>query len=183
MLEMSIRQFAQLIDGEVTLSETPPLAGMTEPIGRVVPVQPSFADGDVVFVESEEETCVEALQLQGAMGVVATRSFAPLAGRFSIRVEDVNRALKRVAEYCRDRYSGRLLVRIVPQGCHRDLLWQLVNLKQAAPLARVKLGVNVASQLSWCDADEVLIDGRLTDNQRNFVVTYLPTNAPIRLAG
>jgi hypothetical protein len=183
MLEMSIRQFAHLIDGKPELSETPPLAGMNEPIGRVVPMQASYAVGDVVLVEEQETTCVEALQLQGAMGVVSTRQFAPLAGCFSVCVADVKSALQRVAEYCRDRYLGRLLVTIVPEGCCDDLLWQLVNINQAAPLCKIELGVGAVSQLSWCDADQVLIDSRLSDSQRSFVVTYLPTNAPIRLAG
>lgn len=183
MLELSIRQFAQLIDGKLTLSATPPLAGENEPIGHVVPVQASFKVGDVVFVDEDGSACCEAMQLQGAMGVVATRPFAPLAGCFGVQVAAVSSALQRVAEYCRDRYLGRLLVTIVPEGQRDDLLWQLVNIDASAPWTMVKLGVAAATQLSWCDADEVMIDGRLSDNQRNFVVTYLPTNAPIRLAG
>lgn len=183
MLEMSILQFARLTGGSVTLSETPPLAGENEPIGRVVPVRHSYAAGDVVFVEEENSVCLELLQLQGAMGVVAERTFGPLAGCFSICVPDVRGALQRVAEYCRDRYLGRLIVRIVPGDQAEDVAWQLVMMNQAAPMNIVKVSVECASHLNWCDADEVLIDGELSDSQRSFAVTYLPTNAPIRLVG
>ena len=139
MLEMSIRQFAHLIDGKRTLSETPPLAGENEPIGRVVPVQASYAAGDVVLVEEQESTCVEALQLQGAMGVVAHASSLPwqAASAFASRM---SRALCSASpNIAATVIWASLLVTIVPEGRSDDLLWQLVNINQAAPCA-IELG-------------------------------------------
>jgi hypothetical protein len=183
MWDMSIRQLARLTGGALTLSETPPLGGMLEPIGRVVHVQDNYAPGDVVFVESEDTKCLESLYLQGAMGVVATRRCGPLAGGFGVCVADVRSALRCMAEYARDRYSGKLIIKVVPNEYADDVSWRLVGIDQAAPVTTIKLSVARLFDLRWCDADEVLIDGRLSKNQRDFVVTYLPTNAPIRLAG
>ncbi len=180
---LSIHELATIAGGTLRLSETPPLGGECEPIGNVVGLPEDFAAGDVVFVGNASQVCLESIQLRGAQGVIATRFAEPLPGCFSILIESQEVALQRLAQYFRKIYCGDLIVRIVPNDDQDDLCWKLIRLDPTKRQTVAHVGLNSVSSLTWCDADEVIVDQRLTREQRNFIVTCVTTNAPVRLAG
>ena len=81
----------------------PPLAGAFEPVRRVVLDSSDARPGDVYWAVTgryfEGAALVENAFAHGALGAVASgRRIEPWAGKFTLEVEDANRALCRLAK-------------------------------------------------------------------------------------
>lgn len=104
MLHMCIGDLAKVVGGTLTLASLPPLAGLFEPVRRVVVDSRSVQAGDVfwgvVSAPYDGSRLAEDAFMRGALGVVvAGRHVEPWAGRFALEVDDANAALVRLAQY------------------------------------------------------------------------------------
>ena len=87
--EITIRELAELVDGELQLASMPPLGGGHEPAGRVVGRMSEVRAGDVFAATEKENYSVEEAYARGVSGVIVDRSpLEPWAGRFAIVVSD-----------------------------------------------------------------------------------------------
>ncbi len=101
MFNLCIAELGEIIHGQVRLGAMPPLAGMLEPIGRIVvdphEIQPrdvlwTFAARRLPYTWPADEAFA-----RGAMGVVGSkRNIEPWAGGFVIHVDDPQAALHRL---------------------------------------------------------------------------------------
>jgi len=100
MFNPSIADLAEMVDGHVQLGIMPPLAGMCEPIGRIVVDSREVRPRDVLWAfaaRSHDVFCtVDEAYSRGALGVVVQgRRIEPWAGKFSVTVRDLAVALHR----------------------------------------------------------------------------------------
>ncbi len=100
MFDLSVRQLAQLIDGQLHLGGPPPLDGGLTSVGRIVLEARRVARGDVYWAVDQVmhggHQHAEEAQARGAAGVVSTRHIPPWAGCWSILVDDSRDALARL---------------------------------------------------------------------------------------
>jgi UDP-N-acetylmuramyl pentapeptide synthase len=112
MLNLSIADLHRIIGGELQLGLMPPLAGVLEPIRRVIVDSSAARPGDVfwaIAAAGYDGACsAEEAFTRGAIGVVSsTRKVAPWAGKFSLQVADANESLRKLIEYEKARRLGR----------------------------------------------------------------------------
>ncbi|HUG70992.1 MAG TPA: hypothetical protein VMM76_24800 [Pirellulaceae bacterium] len=93
MFNLCIAELSEILEGSVSLGAMPPLAGLFEPIGRVVVDVRGIRNRDVLWTfESRTEHAyylVEDAYARGALGVVvAGRRIEPWAGKFCVNVAD-----------------------------------------------------------------------------------------------
>jgi hypothetical protein len=101
MFNLCIAELSEIIEGSVSLGAMPPLAGLFEPIGRVVVDVREIQNRDVLWTfESRSKQAyyqVEDAYARGAMGVVVGgRRMEPWAGKFCVNVSDPIGALHRL---------------------------------------------------------------------------------------
>jgi UDP-N-acetylmuramyl pentapeptide synthase len=112
MLNLSIADLHRVVGGELQLGLMPPLAGVLEPVRRVIVDSSNARPGDVFWALATagyDGACsAEEAYTRGAIGVVSsTRKVAPWAGKFSLQVGDANDALRKLIEHERTRRLGR----------------------------------------------------------------------------
>jgi hypothetical protein len=100
MFTLCIAELSEIIEGSVTLGAMPPLAGLFEPIGRIVVDVREVRNRDVLwtFEPQAQHACWQADDAfsRGALGiVVAGRKIEPWAGKFCASVRDSIAALHR----------------------------------------------------------------------------------------
>ena len=132
--DLCIRDLAAIIGGSLQLGSMPPLGGELEPICRVVTDTRHVKPGDVFWglagERSDGSLMAEDAFARGALGVVvAGRHVEPWAGKFTIRVADVNKAFGRLTRWMR-RHNGHARSATtsaagrhqdaVPRCCHRS---------------------------------------------------------------
>lgn len=93
MFNLCIAELSEILEGSVSLGAMPPLAGLFEPIGRVVIDVREVRNRDVLWTfESRSKRAyyqAEDAYARGAMGVVVVgRKIEPWAGKFSVNVAD-----------------------------------------------------------------------------------------------
>jgi UDP-N-acetylmuramyl pentapeptide synthase len=114
---LCIRELTEIVGGRLMLGSMPPLGGEQEPLGRLVSDDQLVRGGDVVFVGAGTSCVADLLYAQGALGVVVGgRHVEPWAGRFSLRVDDVPRALGRLATWARRQFTGTVVAVIEPHA-------------------------------------------------------------------
>ncbi len=114
---LCIRDLTEIVGGRLMLGSMPPLGGQLEPLGRLVSDDQLVRGGDVVFVGAGTPCVADVLYAQGALGVVVGgRHVEPWAGRFSLRVDDVPRALGRLAAWARRQFTGTVVAVIEPHA-------------------------------------------------------------------
>ncbi|HRX78466.1 MAG TPA: hypothetical protein P5307_05350 [Pirellulaceae bacterium] len=101
MFNLCIAELSEIIEGSVSLGAMPPLAGLFEPIGRVVVDVREIQTRDVLWTfESRSKHAyyqTEDAYARGAMGVVVVgRRIEPWAGKFCVNVADSVHALHRL---------------------------------------------------------------------------------------
>ncbi|MEO8495496.1 MAG: hypothetical protein ABI614_10535 [Planctomycetota bacterium] len=101
MFNLCIAELSEIIEGGVTLGAMPPLAGLFEPVGRVVIDVREIRNRDVfwTFGSQSQHACYQADEAfaRGALGVVVTgRRIEPWAGKFCVNVADSVAALHRM---------------------------------------------------------------------------------------
>lgn len=112
MLNLSIGQFSEMIDGPVRLGTMPPLAGLHEPIGRITfdvqSVQPCCVFWALRTVACDAAIHVDEAFIRGARGVVVQgRRTEPWAGSFCITVSDGIASLHRLMRCLRTDRGSR----------------------------------------------------------------------------
>ena len=108
MFNLSIAELSEIIEGSVSLGAMPPLAGVCEPVGRVVVDVREVRNRDVLwtFESPSGRACYQADDAfsRGALGVVvAGRRIEPWAGKFCVNVADSIAALHRMMRCVRAR--------------------------------------------------------------------------------
>ena len=93
MFNLCIAELSEIIEGSVSLGAMPPLAGLLEPIGRVVVDVREIRNRDVLWTFESRSTQtyyqVEDAYARGATGVVVVgRRIEPWAGKFCVNVAD-----------------------------------------------------------------------------------------------
>lgn len=101
MFNLCIAELSEIIEGSVSLGTMPPLAGLFEPIGRIVVDVREIRNRDVLWTfESRSKQAyyqVEDAYARGAMGVVVGgRRIEPWAGKFCVNVSDLIGAFHRL---------------------------------------------------------------------------------------
>lgn len=101
MYRLNIAQLAEIVDGQVVLGLMPPLAGLFEPIGRMVvdccELRPRDVFWGIASNAYDGTRNVDEAFSRGALGVViAGRRMEPWAGRFCVQVADTTKALQRM---------------------------------------------------------------------------------------
>lgn len=101
MFNLCISELSEIIEGSVSLGAMPPLAGLFEPVGRVVVDVRAVKNRDVLwtFGATSPSACYQAEDAfsRGALGiVVAGRRIEPWAGKFCVNVADSVAALHRL---------------------------------------------------------------------------------------
>ena len=101
MFNLCIAELSEITEGSVSLGAMPPLAGLFEPIGRVVVDVREIQNRDVLWTfESRSRQFyyqVEDAYARGAMGVVVVgRRIEPWAGKFCLNVADSIEAFHRL---------------------------------------------------------------------------------------
>ncbi len=101
MFNLCIAELSEIIEGSVSLGAMPPLAGLFEPVGRIVVDVREVRNRDVLwtFESQAQHACWQADDAfsRGALGiVVAGRKIEPWAGKFSATVADSVAALHRM---------------------------------------------------------------------------------------
>jgi len=101
MFHLCIAELSEIIEGSVSLGAMPPLAGLFEPVGRVVVDVREVRNRDVLwtFESQSQNACHQADDAfsRGALGVVvAGRRIEPWAGKFCASVADSIAALHRL---------------------------------------------------------------------------------------
>ena len=112
MLNLSIADLHRIVGGELQLGLMPPLAGVHEPIRRVIVDSSSARPGDLfwaIATPGYDGACsAEEAFTRGAIGIVSsTRKVAPWAGKFSLQVADANESLRKLIDYEKIRRLGR----------------------------------------------------------------------------
>ena len=117
-MSLSIRSIAELVGGQLRFGPLPPLDGQSETVQRILPSCQRVRQRDVVLwcgqsgnKHAEAECFLEEAFLRGALGVIAMRSVAPLAGCFCLRVADPHVALCQLAsQLARQACGQRVLI-------------------------------------------------------------------------
>jgi hypothetical protein len=116
-MNMSIRDVRELVGGQLQFGPLPPLDGQRETIGRILPTCQNVRPRDVVLWSKNQEPrdCfLEEAYARGALGIIAQRTVAPWAGRFSLTVADARDALSRLAWWRGNKLQGRRVVIVDP---------------------------------------------------------------------
>jgi|GEM_PF-1833211 len=113
MLELSIGELAEIVDGKLLWSDLPPIGGPLDPIRRLAYDTRRVSPGDVLWCLSTScwdhpAASTEAYR-RGARGVVGERFAAPWAGTFSLQVASAKDSLLRLASYGRRQFRGKLI--------------------------------------------------------------------------
>jgi UDP-N-acetylmuramyl pentapeptide synthase len=138
MLNTSIADLQRIVGGELQLGLMPPLAGVLEPIRRVIVESSGARPGDVFWATSgpgyDGACSAEEAFTRGALGVVtSTRKVAPWAGKFMLRVADANEALRKFIEHEKLKHLGR---RCKPLAYHEgDTTGMIASCMWGAPIA------------------------------------------------
>lgn len=103
--QLCIADLQAIVDGRVVLGTMPPLAGLSETIGRVVLDPSAVRPRDVLWLlaktSSEVIGCVNGAFSRQALGVVvAGMNVEPWAGKFCLTVPDTMAALRRLVRCC-----------------------------------------------------------------------------------
>ena len=105
MFNLCIAELNEIIEGSVSLGAMPPLAGLFEPVGRVVVDVREVRNRDVLWTFDSQLACYQADDAfsRGALGVVVEgRRIEPWAGKFSANVSDSIASLHRMMRCLRD---------------------------------------------------------------------------------
>ena len=107
MFNLCIAELNDIIEGSVSLGAMPPLAGLFEPVGRVVVDVREVRNRDVLWMfESPSRQAgyqADDAFSRGALGVVvAGRRIEPWAGKFCVNVTDSIAALHRMMRCLRE---------------------------------------------------------------------------------
>lgn len=118
MNHLCIRDLTTIVGGSLRLGALPPLGGELEPIANIVLDVARLRNGDVYWsLPSGTAPFPEEAYLRGALGVVVPgREIEPWAGKFSVRVEDGLTALRTLAAWNRERFSGKLICVVGPDA-------------------------------------------------------------------
>ena len=113
-MELTIQSLTQLVDGQLRMAAMPPLAGIDEPLGRLVTEPANVSQGDVLIVSdalrARHALCETEAYDRGALGVVGSGGvIEPWPGRFSVQVEDAAWALWQLAGASRCEYDGQII--------------------------------------------------------------------------
>lgn len=106
MFNLCISELSDIVEGDVRLGAMPPLAGVLEPIGRIVVDVHQVGNRDVFWsLKSHREQngfLADEAYLRGASGVVLqARGTEPWAGKFCVTVSDSVAALHRLVRCVR----------------------------------------------------------------------------------
>ena len=101
MFKLCIKELGEIINGSVSLGAMPPLAGLFEPVGRIVVDVREVRNRDVLwtFESTSHSACyqVDDAFSRGAAGIVMSgRRIEPWAGKFCVNVADSVAALHRM---------------------------------------------------------------------------------------
>lgn len=101
MFNLCIAELSEVIEGTVSLGAMPPLAGLFEPVGRVVVDLREVRNRDVLWMFDSQSRHAgyqaDDAFSRGALGVVvAGRRIEPWAGKFCVNVADSIVALHRM---------------------------------------------------------------------------------------
>jgi hypothetical protein len=112
MLRLCIGELADIVGGKLTLGSLPPLAGVHEPVYRIVVDSCEARPGDVYWALTAPDydgvRLADDAYQRGALGVVASgRHVEPWAGRFSLEVSDANAALRQLVDHLPKRRTNR----------------------------------------------------------------------------
>lgn len=113
MFALSIRELADLLPGELLLSDMPPLGGDQELVRRIVLESKHVRPGDIYWAlpDSDAPQFAEAAFLRSALGVVSEgRLVMPWAGAFSLKVADTIAAVERFAAHVRQQFRGPVVL-------------------------------------------------------------------------
>lgn len=111
MFNLCIAELSEIIEGSVSLGAMPPLAGLFEPVGRIVVDVCEVQQRDVLwtFETPSRHACYQAEGAfsRGALGVVVVgRRIEPWAGKFSVNVADSISAFHRLMRCLRTDDGG-----------------------------------------------------------------------------
>jgi UDP-N-acetylmuramoyl-tripeptide--D-alanyl-D-alanine ligase len=114
MVQLSLRELTDRIDGDLTLGSPHPLGGEWAPMGPVVVDSRCVRPGDVFWSlpgprRDGSDYALDALMRSAQGTVVAGRHIEPWAGCFSVRVEDTLEALLRLAASLRREFAGTIV--------------------------------------------------------------------------
>jgi len=103
---MNIRQLAESLGSSPCFGPMPPLAGVDEPIRRIVTKTEDVEPLDVLLglprATPDGDSFWEEAYTRGALGVIAERLVAPWPGTFSIQVSSVEQALETLRQHYED---------------------------------------------------------------------------------
>ncbi|MCA9119108.1 MAG: hypothetical protein H6822_23195 [Planctomycetaceae bacterium] len=111
MFNLCIAELSEIVEGSVSLGAMPPLAGLFEPIGRIVVDIREVQRRDVfwTFEAKTKHACYQTADAyaRGALGtVVVGRRIEPWAGTFCISVADSIGAFHRLMRCLRSKDGG-----------------------------------------------------------------------------
>ena len=114
---MSIRDVTELVGGRLQFGPMPPLDGILETIGRILPTCQNVKPRDVVLPWQNQQSTdcfLEEAYARGALGVIAERLVTPWAGRFSLTVDDTSYVLQRLACWRAGQLRGHRVMVVDP---------------------------------------------------------------------
>src|SRR5579862_2334909 len=113
-MQLTVGDLHDLLGGELRFGGMPPTAGDATLVGPVVTdsreVQPEEVFFGLAGARFHGGQFAEEAFVRGAAGVVTSgRCVEPWAGCWSLEVTDAQKALWRLASWCRDQYAGPLV--------------------------------------------------------------------------
>jgi UDP-N-acetylmuramoyl-tripeptide--D-alanyl-D-alanine ligase len=113
--DLAVGTLRDIVVGQLRHGEMPAIDGDDAPVGRIVRDASLIERGDVFWAKDgtpgdrcASEFAYEAL-MRGAAGVIANCHVEPWSGRWSLEVPDTSRALSKLADWNRARFTGRTI--------------------------------------------------------------------------